>query len=222
MTTQLARPAVAPAGHWNTLQILKASRVAIIAFDVLLLIAVLVATWVHRDAMTAIGMNAAPNIIAAQQIRYRLAGMDADAANELLGPPNTASQATADFDEQEIEASAALIDAAKNENYASERAPLEALELSIATYERLIQEAQDLHDSRNPDDVGYDVRYYRAASILMDGTLLAAADDLDKANDTELDHTYKEHVFSSIAAASIPVFSQDWRCWRRWCGHRYF
>lgn len=199
MTTQLARPAVAPTGHWNTLQILQASRVALIAFDALLLIAVLVGTWVHRDAMKAIGTDSAPSIIDAQQIRYRLAGMDADAANELLATGNTASAAAADYNRQETGASLALIDAAKNETYTAERAPLEKLELNIATYERLIQQSQDFHGSGHGDDV----RYYRSAATLMDGTLLAAADALDKANYTELDRAYKEHAFSSIAARAF-------------------
>jgi hypothetical protein len=214
MTTQLATPAAASAPQWNTLQVLKASRAAILLCDALLLIALLIGTWVDRDAMKAIGKDSAPSIIAAQQVRYRLAGMDADAAKALLAPPNTASSATDDFDLQEINASKSLIDAAKNEKTDSaERAPLESLEVSVATYERLIQESQDMHDSGStdtgshdnpsPDDVPYYVRYYRGASILMDGTLLAAADDLDLANYNELRNAYNAHRVSSLAALAF-------------------
>jgi hypothetical protein len=62
--------------RWNTPQILKASRTAIVALMALLLIAVMVGTTVHRDAMKTVGKDAAPSIIAAQHIKSALASGD--------------------------------------------------------------------------------------------------------------------------------------------------
>jgi hypothetical protein len=83
-------------------------------------------------------------------------------------------------------------------------------------YERLAQEARDLKDveqARDLKDGGQaardlkaagqaemSTRYYRAAGILMDGTVLPAADDLDKANNDELEREY-EHKGRDSAAA---------------------
>ena len=112
--------------RWNTLQLLQSSRAAILAADVLLLLAVLVGARIHRAAMNTVGRDAAPSIIAAQRIKSSLADMDANAANELLGSPGAASSFSATYDERRIDASQALIDAAKNITYGeSEEAPIQ-------------------------------------------------------------------------------------------------
>jgi hypothetical protein len=196
-TPVVQAPVRTPApGDWNTLQILKASRAFLLALTALLLLAVVEGTQVHRDAMQVVGKNTAPSIIAAQHIKAALADMDANAADELLTPAGTSSNASAVFDRRRIEASEALIDAARNITYDAEKAPIETLQVSTGTYERLVQQARDLQDEGQPDAA---VRFYRASAILMDGTLLPAADDLDRANNKVLESTYKSEEGHSLA-----------------------
>jgi hypothetical protein len=198
MATQIATPA-APVRTWNTLQLLKACRVAVLALLGVLLAAILWGAKVHHDAMKTIGRDAAPSIIAAQHIKAALADMDADAANILLAPPNTANAATNGFDERRLEASEALIAAAGNVKYDDEREPIKTLGGTMGVYDRIIQEAADFHDAGNAEDV----RYYRGSALVMDGTLLAAADDLDRANNKKLDDTYKSDAWRSGAARAF-------------------
>ena len=191
--------APAPAARWNTLQILKGTRVLLPAFTALLLIAILSATGVHRAAMQTVGKDAAPSIIHAQAIRAALADMDANAANELLAP-EAATSAAAAFDQRRIEAARELVEAAKNITYDAERQPIETLEIAGGDYARLFQQALDSDESNKAAVAD---RYYRA-SLIMDGTLLPAADALDKANDVVLEQTYKtESQHSSFTSILV-------------------
>ena len=197
MTTAL-RPSATPRIRWNTLVILKRSRAAILALDALLLIAIVTAAGVHRAAMQTIGKDAAPSIIAAQQIKSGLADMDASAANELLSPPNSAPPSAARYDRQRVAASKALIEAAKNITYGdSEQIPITTLQVSTGIYERLIQQAMDFQDA---DQADLSVRYYRHATSMMNAALLPAADALDQANDVVLERTYREETRHSLMA----------------------
>ena len=183
---------------WNTLEILTRSRAILFALTALLLAAILFATQIHRHAVTVVGKDTAPSIVAAQQIKTALAGMDADAADELLDPGS--SKSAGHFDQLRIQASEALIEAAKNITFETERDPIETLQVSTGTYERLVQQARDLHDDNQQD---MSVRYFRAAGIVMDGTLLPAADDLDKANNDMLEQEYDSQSTRSFVARAI-------------------
>jgi hypothetical protein len=178
-------PVAAPQQRWNTLQVLQAGRVALIALDALLLIATMVAAHVHRDAVKTVGVDSAPSIIAAQHIKSALADMDANAANELLGAPAENIKA---YELRRVEAAKALIAAAENITYGeSERTPIQLLQVGLGTYERLVQRARDLHERGDAQFVAA----YTDAAALMDNTLLPAADGLDKANHDVLEQTYQ-------------------------------
>jgi hypothetical protein len=184
--------------RWNTLAILKRSRVAVLALDALLLVAIVVGTGVHRAAMQTIGNDTAPSIIAAQRIKASLADMDANAANQLLGPPNAASPASAIYDKRRVEASKALIEAAKNITYGdAEQVPIETLQVSTGTYVQLIQQALDQQNAGQSD---LSLLTYRRATGTMNRTLLPAADALDRANDAEMERTYTEESRHSLMA----------------------
>ena len=194
--------------QWNTLQILKLSRAAILILDLLLLIAVAIGARVHRGAMQTVGKDAAPSIIAAQHIKSALADMDANAANELLGPaksePAATKEAVTAYESRRVEASKALIAAAENITYGdSERTPILALQLGLGSYERLIQRARDLHQTTPAATVAA----YREAAALMDGTLLPAADALDQANHQILEHTYESQSTRAFAARAFVLFA---------------
>jgi hypothetical protein len=201
-STSLSRPV---AGKWNTLRILKVSRGALLALDLLLLLAVVLGARVHRSAMQTVGKDAAPSIIAAQHIKSALADMDANAANELLGPSGTMQEAISAYEARRVEASKALIAAAENITYGeSERKPILALQLGLGSYERLIQKARDGHDSGGS---GAAVAAYRDAAALMDGVLLPAADALDQANHQVLEMTYQSQSSRSFAARAFVLIA---------------
>ena len=183
---------------WNTLRVLKLSRAAVLTLDLLLLLAVVLGARVHRGAMQTVGKDSAPSIIAAQHIKSALADMDANAANELLGPSGTMQDAVAAYESRRVEASKALIAAAENITYGdSERKPILALQVGLGSYERLIQKARDGHESGSS---GTAVAAYLDAAALMDGVLLPAADALDQANNQVLEHTYESQSSRSVAA----------------------
>jgi hypothetical protein len=191
-------------GRWNTLQVLKLSRAAILTLDLLLLIAVGIGARIHRQAMQTVGKDTAPSIIAAQHIKSSLADMDANAANELLGAPGAMPQAVAAYEARRVEASKALIAAAENITYGdTERNPILALQVGLGSYERLIQKARDLHATSPAATVAA----YREAAALMDGALLPAADALDQANHQVLEHSYDSQSSRSFAARAFVLFA---------------
>jgi hypothetical protein len=205
MATALAQPARPVPHRWNTLQLLKGCRMVMLALDALLLLAVVLGTHVHRDAMRVVGKDTAPSIIDAQHIKTSLAAMDADLANELLVPAGMAPPSPGDYDKRRVEASEALIEAARNITYGDkEKEPIETLQMTTGTYERLAQQARDFEDDGQRP---MSVRSYRAAGIVMDGTVLPAADDLDKANNDVLEQTYKDEALHSFGARAFLALS---------------
>ena len=187
--------------RWNTLQLLKGSRTALLSLDVLLLLAALWGTHVQRDAMKTVGQDTAPSIIAAQRIKSAVADMDADAANELLSAPGQGSNTQA-YDARRIEAAEALINAARNITYPAEVPPIQSLQVGLGTYERMVQKARDLHDEGNVTAV----LYYREAESVMDGKLMPSADNLDRVNNEVLERTYKaESTGGLLARLSVMI-----------------
>jgi hypothetical protein len=177
----------------STPQTLWASLYIIWALDLFLLLAAIIGVGVHRGAMQTIGKDAAPSIIAAQTIKTSLADMDADVANGLLN----AKDAMGDYDDQRTKAATALIEAAKNITYgAAEQQPIEAIQAAMGVYEAKVQHARDLRDW---GDEGF-VDAYRAAAQVMDVDLLPQADNLDKANNDQLQATYGSQSGNSIAS----------------------
>ena len=197
-------PVAAPVRAWNTLEMLKAGRAALLVCVALLLAAILVGVGVHRDAMKTVGRDAAPSIIAAQHIKAALADMDVDAVDELLLPPEAAAGAVRAYEAKRVEATRALIAAAGNITYGeSERGPIQTLEIGMGTYERLIQKSRDDHQARRPEAT----EDYRAAARLLDETLLPAADALDQANHDVLERTYSRQATTSFAARAFVLLT---------------
>ncbi len=188
-----------PIRQANSLTLLKGMRTAILALDALLLLLVVLGTQAHRAAVRTVGKETAPTIMAAQRIKTSLADMDADAANELLAPPNSAPPSAGDYDKRRVEASEALIEAAKNTSFESNgsaaQTSIETLQVVTGTYERLVQQALDFNDAGQADLAA---RYYRHAGMMMDEALLPAADQLDRANDAVLERTYREEFLISL------------------------
>ncbi len=198
----LLNPAAPPAPRWNTPQILKTSRTALIVLNALFLVAAAIGAHVHRGAVKTVGVDSAPSIIAAQHIKSALADMDANAANELLGAPGAMPEVVKAYEARRVEAAKALIAAAENITYGdSERVPIEGLQVGVGTYERLVQRARDLNERGDAQFVAA----YREAAGLMDQTLLPAADALDKANHDVLERTYQSESGSSFWARALVI-----------------
>src|SRR5215472_17494437 len=124
------KPASARAQPWNTLQILRTSRVALLSLDALFLIAAVSGAAVHRGAMKTVGKDSAPSIIAAQHIKSALADMDANAANYLLGAPGTMPDTVKAYEARREEGAKALIAAAENITYGDdERIPIQTVQV---------------------------------------------------------------------------------------------
>jgi hypothetical protein len=191
-------------GRLNTLQKLWASVYLIWVLDGLLLITSLAGVEIHRSAMKTIGKDTAPSIIAAQHIKSALADMDANAANELLGEPGKMPDAVATYEKRRVEAAAALIEAAKNIAYGdAEQKPIEAIQVGLGAYESRVQRARDLHER---GDANF-VYAYRDAVKVMDETLLAQADLLDRASHEVLDTEYDAQSGRSMATVVLLLLS---------------
>jgi hypothetical protein len=181
----------------DTYRLLKLSRVVLLSLTGLLLVAIVLGAQVHRDAMQSIGKDAGPSIIDAQHIKSALADMDADEANILLAPPNTANAATTGLMRRRDEADKALL-----VTYDAERAPIETLIVTGGFYNRIAQQAEDFHDAGSP----LDVNDYQALAILMDEKLLPAADALDRANNDQLQRTYsRTNLTSNLTTALVVI-----------------
>ncbi len=195
-------------GRWNSLRRLKAARGLLLVLEALLLIAVLAGVQRHMEAMTNVGKDTAPSIIAAQHIKSALADMDANAANELLAAPGQAPATVQAYEARRVEASTALIHAAENITFGdSERKPILDLQLGLGTYERLVQRARDLHESAGAAAAPAAVAAYRGAAALMDGTLLPRADALDKANTDALESKYERQSSLSSGARGMVLLA---------------
>lgn len=201
----------------DTYRLLKLSRVVLLALTGLLLVAIVLGAQVHRDAMQTIGKDAAPSIVDAQHIKAALADMDADEANLLLAPPNTANAATTGLMRRRDEADKALLEASANVTYDAERAPIATLMVTGGFYNRIAQETEDLHDAGTlnpgkPGDPGkpgipLSWNYYQALSTLMDESLLPAADTLDRVNYEELKSVYSRQMLTSNLTTAFVVLA---------------
>jgi hypothetical protein len=190
-----SNPALVPGGApnpqfqkpWNTLERLQSNLYFLLAFDILFLIALFAAYYVHRQALQTIGRDTAPSIIAAQRIKSAIAAMDADAADQLLVNPAQSQAFSADYVQARIDAANGLIAAAENITYGdSERDPIEHLQIGLGDYENTIQHALDLHERKDPTAPAA----YRQAEQIIADKLFPAAGALEKVNVDAMDNAY--------------------------------
>lgn len=181
--------------------LLSAALAAICLTSLLLFFAVTVSTRQHQDAIKTVGKDAAPSIVAAQRIKASLADMDANVANELIAKPGQNRDSVQGYEARRVEVSDALVGAAENITYGdAERLPIKTLTYNLGTYEVLVAEARLLH--ARGGDVST-LRTYEQANTIMHGTLLPAADALDKANKEVLERVYAQQKTNSSATAAL-------------------
>jgi len=73
--TPVAVGAVQPVRRWSTLALLKGTRMAILALDCLLLLAVVLGTQVHRAAMQTVGRDTARKLSRQTSAKRRMSSL---------------------------------------------------------------------------------------------------------------------------------------------------
>ncbi len=173
--------------------------------SVLLLVTTLSSVQAQRNALKTVGQDAAPSIIAAQNIKSALADLDANAANELLAKPGQNPEAVKTYDLRRKEAIDSMIAAAENITYGeAERVPIKTLIVNLADYRLKVHDARTAHGQGNTTEM---LKQYQAAIDILDNTLLPAADALDRTNLSALDKTYRQERFTSGGALFFVILS---------------
>jgi hypothetical protein len=148
-----------------------------------------------RQAIQTVGKDSVPSIVAAQQIRADMADMDASTANVFIGNGDNVLVKT-QYDADRAKANDNLILAAQNITYGdSERGPILTLTNDLETYSGLVKAART---KGRP----YGIKDLRAASALMHGEMIPAADALDQTN---FDHLNAAYAAARSSAAAIQL-----------------
>jgi hypothetical protein len=188
----------------TTPQILKRGMYATWGASLLLLVATIMGAQGQRQAIKTVGQDATPSIITAQRLKDAMAGMDANAASELLVPSGQNPDAVKGYEERRQKAAERLVAAAENITFdKKERDPINTMQLGIGEYIAKIQQARDAHAR---GDTKATIVAYRAAAEILDTKLIPAADALDKANFDELDRSYSQQRSASSGALVFILF----------------
>jgi hypothetical protein len=154
-----------------------------------------------RAAMSTIARDAAPSIIAAQEIRLSLADLDANVANYILGTTVHRDAAAQAIEQRRVHASRALVQAAENITYGDdERAPIQAMVIGLGLYLEQAAQARLLHD-RGDEPRAKDT--YFSATALMHSDLFTKADALDHVNKAHLDEAYKAQGLTNEGSEAL-------------------
>jgi hypothetical protein len=201
----ISRPAGIPRDGVPTPTRLKVYRIVIWAFAALLFLVGEGTLGNARQAVKTIGRDAAPSIIAAQEIGSALADLDANAANYLIGTASHRADAVRVYENRRVQATSRLVDAAQNITYGDEeKLPIHTMLQELGRYFELFAEARYRHDSG--DDKGA-LDAYRNATSLMHTKILSAANQLDRANRGYMDDVYahQKRASEGVEAAAIGV-----------------
>src|SRR5262245_47219267 len=105
LNSGVAQPPTTAASRWLTTTPMRL-RAALVAGSLLagVLGVVVLYGWAqHREAVKAVGVDAAPSVVAAHKIKIYIETLDADLANELLGKPFGMAESVQDFDKKRVE-----------------------------------------------------------------------------------------------------------------------
>lgn len=189
----------------TTPQLLKGGLYLSWGASLLLLLATISGVQGQRQAIKTVGKDSAPSIVTAQRIKDALAGMDANAVNELLVPPGQNQDATTGYEDRRQKLAERLVAAAENITYGdAERKPIQTLQLAQGEYIAKIQQARDFNQRGDAAGV---LSAYREAAKIMDERLLPAADALDKANSDVLDRIYAQQQSDGARSLFFIVIS---------------
>ena len=173
---------------------LRVAAAAVALAALVFCLAVLGAVRAQRHGMQTIGVDAAPSIIAAEQIKSDLADMHSQVANILLKKPGQSAAAVKDYESRRTKAVEGILKAAGNVTYGdAERVPLQTLMNGLGPYEAAVARARLLHERGDPAFLAE----HETADRIMHHTLLKAATALDDANRKALDEEYEQQQRTS-------------------------
>lgn len=187
--TSIPKPAQNLGNKYQTPQILRGGWYATWGISLLLLVISIGGVNSQRQAIKAVGKDAAPSVLTAQQLQDSLAGMDASLASELLlksGDPRE-KEVEIEFQTNRKKIAARVVAAAKNITYPPEQEIVEKLQRHDGEYLLKLQEARDFH--RRGDSVGA-LNIYRSAAALMDEKIMPKTEELSRVNSQQLEETY--------------------------------
>src|SRR6516162_7007318 len=139
------------------------------------------------DAVRTVGRDTVPSIVAAEKMNVALADINTNFANAVLAKDDDSKPSWRAIKENSDAVSHALITAGENVTYgAEEEDPIYAIASNLPVYFRLLGQAR----SRMQTDPLPDTR---AASDLMQNTIIPAGFALDEANFRHLTASYGEH-----------------------------
>lgn len=167
---------------------LRAILAAVCAFAGLLFASGEVTLEREHRVLSTVARDAAPSIVAAQELAVAIADLDAGLAAWLLSEPRLRERAAAQIQARRASLTSRLVDAAQNITYGEvERRPVTALLDGLVAHAELAGQARWLRD--HGDDDGARLRY-RESSLLVHGTLLPSTAALDLANRSAMDEVY--------------------------------
>jgi hypothetical protein len=145
-------------------------------------------------AVRTVGRDTVPSIVAAEKMNVALADINTNFVNAILAKADDGGPAWRTIKEDSDAVSHALITAGENVTYgAEEEAPIYTIQSNLPVYFGLLGQARSkLQSDPLPDT--------RAASDLMQKTIMSAGFALDEANFRHLTASYDQHLADSGVA----------------------
>lgn len=154
-----------------------------------------------RSSMRTMGKDAAPSILAAQEIASDLADLDANAGNYLFKTGKDGARAA--FEQKRRKVLGRMVDAAENITFGdAEKTPINNLFEGLTLYLGRIAEMRTLEDDGRHDRA---VGAYLAASVELHERVLPAATALDSVNAHHMDVAYASAMKATTAASALSV-----------------
>jgi hypothetical protein len=154
-----------------------------------------------RSSLKTMGKDAAPSILAAQEIASDLADLDAFAGNYLFKQGK--DPAREGFEQKRRKVLRRMVDAAENITFGdSEKTPINNLFEGFTVYVARISEMRSLEDDQRHDRA---VGAYLSASVDLHRNVLPAAAQLDAANEHHMDVAYHSAMRATTAAGTLTV-----------------
>jgi hypothetical protein len=140
-----------------------------------------------HNAVRTVGRDTVPSIVAAEKMNLALAAINTNFANAILAKDDDSKPTWRTIKEQSDSVSHSLITAGENVTYGTEEEdPIYTIQSNLPGYFRLLGEARSkMQTDPLPDS--------RAASDLMQNTIMPAGFALDEANFRHLTATFDEH-----------------------------
>jgi hypothetical protein len=147
-----------------------------------------------QGAVRTVGRDTVPSIVAAEKMNVALADINTNFANAMLAKDDDTKRSWRTIKEQSDAVSHALITASENVTYGTEEeGPIYAIQSNLPVYFRLLGQARSKMQSDPLADT-------RAASDLMQKSIIPAGFALDDANFRHLTASYDEHRANQTVA----------------------